>query len=62
MTTPHEQVPEFETRNNFLWFLLGLRSVGGALLEELKASDDCAPHPADEVEPEPRGPSGSLLR
>jgi hypothetical protein len=62
MTTPHEQVPEFETRNNFLWFLLGLRSVAGALVEELKQPREPGSRPPDEIEPKASGPSGSLLR
>ena len=62
MTTPYEQVPEFETRNNFLWFLLGLRSVAGALITELQSSNHVAPPPANEANSEPIEPSDSLLR
>lgn len=62
MTTFHEQIPEFETRNNFLWFLLGLASLANALTAELKPADEFAVRVVEETAPEPRGRSDSLLR
>jgi hypothetical protein len=63
MTTFHEQIPEFDNRNNFLWFLLGLASVANALVEELKPGGDLAVRVvAAEGEPQQRGRSDSLLR
>ncbi len=62
MTTFHEQIPEFESRNNFLWFLLGLASVANAVVEELKPQVEFVLRVVEESEAEPHGRSGSILR
>lgn len=62
MTTLHEQIPEFASRNNFLWFLLGLASVANALVEELKPQVEFVLRVVAESESEPPGRSGSILR
>ncbi len=35
MTRPHDQIPEYERRNNFLWFVLGLHSLSASVHELL---------------------------
>ena len=62
MTTFHEQIQEFEGRNNFLWFLLGLASVANALVGELKPQVEFVLRVVEESETESRGRSDSLLR
>lgn len=35
MSIVHSQIPEFEERNHFLWFLLGLHSIAATCSAEL---------------------------
>jgi hypothetical protein len=35
MSNLHSQIPEFEKRNNFLWFVLGLHSLSSTIISEL---------------------------
>jgi hypothetical protein len=60
MSSVHNQTPEFEQRNNFLWFLLGLHSIALTIREELAPAPSPRQPGTDEVPAE--WPRGSLLR
>jgi hypothetical protein len=62
MSSPHQQTPEFDRQNNFLWFLLGLHSIASTIREQLSPAPSVETPIETEIAKSAAAASGSLLR